>query len=80
MKQILVVLTEQANHNVQIFSFADEESAKEFIKSKYLELIQSIERYDFENSFITKEFDKAEVSSYTDLFCLTLCNDVIEVL
>lgn len=79
MKQILVVITEEHNHHVEVYSVSNKDTAREFIKTKYVELIRSVDHYDYENSFISKKFDLAQVSSYINAYRITMCSHVTEI-
>lgn len=79
MKQILVVITEKCNSNVEVFSFANKEDAREFIKTKYIQLIQSVDYYDYKNSYISKKFELAQVSSYSNVYRINMCSNITEV-
>ena len=79
MKQIMVVITEKNRTKAEVYSFTDKNDAREFIKEKYLALIRSVDQYDFENSYINKKFDFAQVSSYSNVYQISLCSNVIEV-
>lgn len=79
MKQILAVVTDTNSCNVEVFSFPDKEAARYFVKNKYLELIRSVDRYNFEDSYIDKKFNFAQVSSYNNVYRIKLCSNVREV-
>ena len=80
MKPILIVITETVNPtNIKAFRFYDRDSATEFLKETYTNIIREIELYDYENSYITKEFDFAQVSSGINTYRIFLCDNITEV-
>lgn len=79
MKQILAVITETDSCNVEVYSFPDMDTAHEFIRSKYLELIRSVDRYNFEDSYMNKKCNFAQVSSYNNVYRIKLCSNVKEI-
>lgn len=80
MKQILVVITEEHNHHVEVYNIPNKDAAREFIKTKYVELIQTVDHCDYDNTCISKKFDFAQVSSYSNVYRIAMCSNVTEIL
>lgn len=76
MKQIVVVVVNSSKSVMEVYNYINEEEAKKYVKERYLIEIQNAPYYDFENSYISKNFRKAKVCAGNYNVRISLCSNV----